>query len=253
MIVRWIACFVCLLTYAYAQEENFLLIDGATGDALVALGPHIEERVTPCSTFKVPLSLMGYDAGILIDETSPTWEFQEGYLDYIESWKAPQTPLSWMKNSCVWYSQLLAIRLGEERVGDYLALFNYGNRDLSGGLTVAWLGSSLKISPSEQVALIRTMVREELPVSALATRMTRSLLFKEELPGGWKLFGKTGFGSMAGGDKVRLQVGWFVGWVESEAGFFPFAYNVRNAKIDLDARIPRVKELLASSNGPLRE
>jgi len=54
-------------------EENFLLLDCSTGETLQESGPHIEERITPCSTFKIALSLMGFDAGILQDEEHPQW------------------------------------------------------------------------------------------------------------------------------------------------------------------------------------
>ncbi len=78
--------------YAFSTEENFLLINGVTDEIVLELGPHINERISPCSTFKITLSLMGYDAGILKDEKTPIWDFQEGYDDWLESWKAPQTP-----------------------------------------------------------------------------------------------------------------------------------------------------------------
>jgi beta-lactamase class D len=98
-----------------AKEENFLLVKGVTNEIVVELGPSINERISPCSTFKIILSLMGYDAGILKDEKTPIWDFQDGYDDWLESWKAPQSPQSWMKYSCVWYSKILALQLGMEK------------------------------------------------------------------------------------------------------------------------------------------
>lgn len=114
-------------------------------------------RHAPCSTFKIVLSLIGYNEGLLLNETHPEWPFQEGYLDDLERWKQAHTPLMWMKNSCVWYSQVLAQKLGIARFKEYIEEMNYGNRDVSGdkgqdnGLTRSWLSSSLKISPEEQV------------------------------------------------------------------------------------------------------
>jgi beta-lactamase class D len=69
------------------------------------------------------------------------------------------------------------------------------------------------------------------------------------LPGGWNLFGKTGWtGSMTGEDGKNSEIGWFVGWVEKDDKFFPFAYNIYEDKINLAQRIPRVKKLLVQSN-----
>lgn len=243
----------CLLlvfpcVYSFSAEENFLLINGVSNEKILELGPHIHERVSPCSTFKIALSLMGYDKEILKDEKTPTWLFQEGYDHFLESWKNPQTPGSWMKTSCVWFSRVLATQLGSENMQRYLALLEYGNQDISGGLTEAWLVSSLKISPKEQVDFIQKALLGKLPILNNALQMTKNLLFLEQLPGGWNLFGKTGWtGSMKGEDGKISEMGWFVGWVEKEEKFFPFAYHICENKIDLAQRIPRVKELLMQS------
>jgi beta-lactamase class D len=252
LLSKLIACFLFIFpcVYAFSVEENFLLINGVTDEVVFELGPHINEYITPCSTFKIVLSLMGYDAGILKDEKTPTWTFQEGYDEYLDSWKTPQTPQSWMKTSCLWYSKVLALQLGLEKIQNYLALLEYGNQDMSGGLTdVAWVNSSLKISPRGQVDFIQKMIHGKLPISSNAIQRTKVLLFVDELPEGWKLFGKTGWGgSIREQDSKNLEVGWFIGWVEKDNIFFPFAYNIRERKINLAQRIPRVKQLLVESN-----
>ena len=248
-----------LLAFPSAQiysEENFLLIDGITNETILEIGPHINERISPCSSFKITLSLMGYDAGILENENTPTWDFQNGYDDWLPTWRAPLTPQLWMQYSCVWYSKVLSLKLGIEKMQSYLDAFAYGNQDMSGGLAhpgpnadPAWINSSIKISPREQVGFIQKMVQHTLPISSHAIQMTKAITFKEELPKGWKLFGKTGWsGSDITKDGKTLEHGWFVGWVEKEHRFFPFAYLIREQKINLDKRIPRVKQLLVESN-----
>lgn len=197
---------------------------------------------------------MGYDGGVLKDEKSPIWDFQEGYDDDFETWKASLDPQSWMKYSCVWYAKLLALQLGQEKVQNYLTLFEYGNQDLSAGLVPPgpkdppWINSSLKISPKEQVDFIQKMLLKKLPISNHALQMAQKILFKEILPQGWKLFGKTGSsGSDIARDGKTLEFGWFVGWIEKEHSVFPFAYLIRGQKIDFDQRVPRVKQLLLES------
>jgi len=253
--LKVIICFFCFFSLqGFSVEENFLLIDGSTNEEVVVLGPHMDEQVSPCSTFKIPLSLMGYDVGVLQDEENPTWDFQEGYDDFLETWKTPQSLQSWMKYSCVWYSKVLSLHLGLETIQNYLVSLEYGNHDMSGGLAnpgptdPAWINSSLKISPREQAAFIQKMVGGQLPLSNNSVQMTKVLLFKEELPEGWKLFGKTGWsGSIGRHDDKILELGWFVGWIEKGQRFFPFAYLIREKKINLERRIPRVKELLVDS------
>lgn len=198
-----------------------------------------ELRYSPCSTFKIALSLMGYDAGILKDETHPEWPFKVGYPDYIEAWKKAQNPRLWIKNSCVWYSQVLTQKLGMHKFKDYVVKFNYGNKDVSGdkgkgnGLTHAWLSSSLEISPEEQSVLLLKLLSNQLPVNRKAHEMTKNILFMETLPHGWKLYGKTGSGSLLSMDKTKkldLQHGWFVGWIQRNGQIFVFVNHIIDDK-----------------------
>ena len=65
---------------------------------------------------------------------------------------------------------------------------------------------------------------------------------------GWELFGKTGWsGPNISKDEKILENGWFVGWIEKDHNFFPFAYLIREQKINLGQRISRIKELLVES------
>src|SRR5574342_335367 len=249
-------CFLVFHMLAVAAEESFILIDGFTNATVLQMGPHIEERISPCSTFKIILCLIGYDAGVLIDGFTPTWNFKEGYDDWLPTWRAPQTPKSFMQYSCVWYSKILSLELGLRKIQNYLTAMEYGNQDISGGFAEpgpndpAWINSSLAISPREQANFIQKMILGKLPLSSNAVKKTRSLLFKGETPEGWRLFGKTGWSGSK--DGKALEHGWFVGWIEKNHQFFPFAYLIRERKINLDQRIPRVRQLLNDS-GILRE
>ncbi len=222
-----------------AAEETFILLDARRNIELASLGPGIHRRVSPCSTFKIPLSLMGYDSGILLDETAPVFPFQEGYSTYRESWKSSQTPQTWIQTSCVWYSQVLADLMGLQLLTQYISAFDYGNRDLTGGLTAFWLTSTLEISPYEQALFLQKLVQRTLPISNRAFDMTCTLFKLHDLPNGWTLYGKTGYGTFPT-DAIR----WFVGWIERAERTYVFAYNLRDTTIDLSLTIPRVTELL---------
>ncbi len=243
----------CLQSYA---EENFLLINGVTEEVIFEMGPSTSEQISPCSSFKIALSLMGYDAEILKDENSPVWVYQEGYDDFLPTWKGPLSPQTWMNYSCIWYSKVLAKELGADKIQSYLDSTEYGNQDISGGSielgsgnTPSWVCSSLKISVKEQVDFIQNMIQGKLLFSNHAVQMTKTILFKEELADGWKLFGKTGWsGSYITLDGITLEHGWFVGWIEKDFEIYPFAYLIREPKINLGQRIPRVKQLLMESN-----
>lgn len=206
-------------------------------------------RYSPCSTFKISLSLMGYDAGILKDETHPQLPFKPEYEAFLESWKDPQTPTSWMKNSCVWYSQVLTPQLGMKKLQNYVKKFNYGNQDLSGdkgqnnGLTKAWLSSSLEISPQEQVVFLEKLLSNELPVSKHAHIMTKKILYVQELAGGWHLYGKTGSGCLLGSDRSKTEIkhGWFIGWIEKGDQKIIFVNHIVDDKKEEQHAGPRAR------------
>lgn len=145
-----------------------------------------------------------------------------------------------MRYSCFWYSKVLASKLGQGELQRFVDLLDYGNRDLSDTKTDAvWVSSSLKISPREQVAFVQKMISWQLPLSLRSVEMTKRLVFREELPNGWKLYGKTGLST-----RFELHHTWFVGWIEKEDRKLPFAYLLRAKTIDFKLREERVKELL---------
>ena len=170
-------------------------------------------RFAPCSTFKVALALMAFDKGILKDETT-TYKW-DGVQHEIQSWNRDTSAADWMRNSVVWYSQRITPQLGPEAIKDYLARFDYGNRDISGGLMTFWLGSTLNISADEQLRFWQRFWRGDLPVSRYATDTTKKLIHLETSPSGMELSGKTGSHTT---DKEEL--GWFVGHLAGPKGEF---------------------------------
>ena len=227
---------------ADASSGRLLRQEGACG-----------ERVTPASTFKIALSLMGYDSGYLSDEHLPALPFKPGYADWMPAWRATTDPTSWIKNSVVWYSQLLTEWLGRERLQHYVTAFGYGNADLRGdagqdnGLTHAWLTSSLQISPLEQLAFLHRLIARQLPVSARAYDLTARLTLLEVLPGGWEVHGKTGNGfrqNADGSSERRLQVGWFVGWAVQGTRVVAFARCLTDETPQADSAAKRARESL---------
>lgn len=175
-------------------------------------------REPPCSTFKVPLSLMAFDQGILKDETTTfRWD---GVDRGNPNWNRDTSAADWIKYSVVWYSQRLTPRLGPETITNYLARFDYGNRDISGGLTTFWLGSSLKISADEQLQFWKRFWRGNLPVSRHAVETTKNITRLETSPSGMTLSGKTGSHTT-----TNEELGWFVGHLEGTKGEYLVIVN----------------------------
>lgn len=199
-----------------------------------------ERRSSPASTFKVPLSVMGYDAGILTSGDEPAWPYKPEYKTWNEAWKKTTTPRSWLKDSVLWYSHVLTNELGAKRFAGYVDQFAYGNRDASGdkgknnGLTRAWLSaSSLQISPVEQIAFLNKLLKRELPVSREAQDQAMAIMPAFPLTDGWTAYGKTGTGfqpTRSGSFDRSRQFGWFVGWAQKGERKVLFARLIRDER-----------------------
>jgi beta-lactamase class D len=236
-----------------------VILDGRSGDVLLREGT-CDQRLAPFSTFKLPLAVMGYDAGILVNDVTPRWEWHAG-LTAPERDHKPVDPTIWERDSVLWYSREITRLLGRDAFERYVAELDYGNGDGSGtpgednGLTNAWLGASLTISPDEQAAFVRRLLHGALPVDVDAQAWATSIL-PDFAAADWTVSGKTGSGwvSDANGAFYRDRpLGWFVGWAQRGDTVVVFA-RLRVDAQRSDANLgPLVREsLLADLPGLLR-
>jgi beta-lactamase class D len=172
------------------------------------------QEFAPCSTFKIAIALMAFDKGILKDgNTTFKWDgIDRGNPD----WNRDTSAQDWLKYSVVWFSQRITPQLGPATITNYLVGFDYGNRDISGGLTNFWLGSTLKISANEEIEFLKELWRDQLPVSHRAMALTREIIPVEISPSGNRLAGKTG---------SHKTLGWFVGHLDAKDGEYLVAVN----------------------------
>jgi beta-lactamase class D len=202
--------------------------------------PHnyCNQRIAPDSTFKIALSLMAFNQGVINQHTVFKWN---GKTEDLPDWNQDQTPDRWLKYSVLWVSQQITPQLGYARIKHYLAGFNYGNQNFSGdlgknnGLTHAWLGSSLKISAQEQLAFLKAMLTNELPISSDAILYTKKNMYLGQLDNGANYYGKTGSGRHGRNERLvnpsLLRDGWFVGFVENNNQQYIFVSNLTDIKI----------------------
>lgn len=234
--------------------ECSLIVDAESGETVYQDGV-CDQPVSPASTFKLPLALIGYDTGILVDEHTPSWDYKPEFKAVKRDHRAVD-PTIWERDSVVWFSQEITRRLGDERFAAYINKFSYGNKDISGnagkkdGLTHSWLSSSLKISPIEQVGFLRSIVSRKLPLSAEAYDMTSAVLPAFQA-GDWRVQGKTGSGwlsNKAGKVDANHPFGWFVGWAEKNGRKLVFARLVvdddrANSRMGLKVRAAFLEQL----------
>ena len=225
------------ITQVEAETVCTIVVDEAAVEVLHQVGD-CDSRVTPASTFKIALALMGFDAGILQDAHMPALPFHEGYPDWGgDSWRQTTDPKRWMKFSVVWFSRQITPMLGIPRLTQYASSFAYGNADFSGdygqtnGLERAWMTSSLQISPREQANFLSRMIRYDLPISAESIDRTLAIIEFTETSSGWRIWGKTGAayprGDTGSFDYARGW-GWFVGWAKRDGTTLIFAHLLQD-------------------------
>lgn len=200
-----------------------LVVDAATGAIIRRQGP-CGQAFSPCSSFKLAIAAMGFDAGVLADPHHPRLEYRPEYGAQADRDKKAVDPTIWLADSIVWYSQQITLGLGMDRFRGYVDQFAYGNRDLTGnpgendGLTQAWLMSSLQISPDQQVDFIKRLLDGQLGITDHAFAMLDATVPVYGGAGGWSIRGKSGSGwlrSESGAYDMNRPQGWFVGWADN--------------------------------------
>jgi beta-lactamase class D len=90
------------------------------------------------------------------------------------------------------------------------------------------MGSSLRISPDEQVAFLGRLQRGQFPVAKKNLEIVKETLAQDSGPG-WRLVAKTGSSSTG--------EGWLVGWVEVAGGGCAFALHLDAPSHDEPTRV----------------
>lgn len=204
-----------------------------------------QQRFSPHSTFKIPNSLIALETGIIKDENvvvayDRTQHPPEAWWPV--EWQRPQNMRRAIKYSVVWFYQEIAKKVGKPQYQKYLKQFQYGNQDVSGNIEHFWLGSSLQISPNEQVEFLKKFYNGKLGVSNRTTNIVKDILVLEQ-NNDYKLSGKTGCASPANNCNT---LSWLVGYLEKADNIYFFATNIEGngQEISTKKRIALTKQAL---------
>lgn len=190
-----------------------------------------EKRSSPCSTFKIFSTYVGLDMGVIqMNDSVRTWN---GTRYWYEPWNRDIGLPDAFRQSCVWYYRQVIDDIGQPVMQAYIDEMNYGNRDISdwqGDLNEGepltdlkgfWLESSLKISPKEQIQVLRRIM-ERPEKGELANTLKLLMLTRDDAATGLKVYGKTGFGRVDG----KNTDAWFVGLYEKNGKTAYFALRL---------------------------
>jgi beta-lactamase class D len=179
------------------------------------------EAKLPASTFKIPNSLIALETGVVGDPDKDVFKW-DGVVRSIDAWNRDHTMRSAIAASAVPVYQEIARRIGAERMQKYLDLFEYGNRDIGGGIDQFWLTGNLRIDPVQQVDFVDRLRRGVLPVSKRSQDLVRDILPVTKV-GDSLIRAKSG---LLGAEIGKPSLGWMVGWAEKGSAQTVFALNL---------------------------
>ena len=210
-----------LSSYFSGFEGSFVLYDLQNDRYIIYNKDKSITRVSPDSTYKIFDALIGLESGIINNKNSAIKWSGKNYP--YESWNKDQDLGSAVKNSVNWYFQDIDKQIGREKLQSYYKKMAYGNYNLTGRVSDYWLESSLRISPLEQVQVLKDFYTNNMVFKKENINTVKNALKLSEKNGA-VLSGKTGTGAVNG----KNINGWFIGYVEKGGKTFIFAANIQN-------------------------
>ena len=215
-------------------DGSFALLNNSTGDIRLYNKDIYLKRFLPASTFKIANSLIGLETGKITDEKMviPWDHVNRNNPD----WNKDLTMQEAFKISAVNYYQEVARRIGHDTMKRWIDSLHYGNMNISGPIDSFWLNNTLKISPDEQLGLVKKLYFDKLPFQKGVQQTVRDVMLRESNTL-YKLSYKTGLGY----DEEQQAIGWVVGWIEENRHVYFFVTLVRTPDRTVDMNTVRLK------------
>ena len=201
-------------------KGSFVLYDSSKDAWTIYNKEAALEQITPNSTYKIYDALLGLESGIITPvQSKMTWNGEEYPFD---AWESDQDLSSAMHSSVNWYFQHIDSMAGLNNVESFLQNIGYGNQKISNNIDLYWTDFSLKISPIEQVELLRKFYQNDFGFSDNNINAVKNAILIGNTSHG-TLSGKTGTGRVDGQDTN----GWFIGYIEKSGHVYYFATNIQ--------------------------
>jgi beta-lactamase class D len=225
----------------------FAMMDNGTGTFTVYnLSRYRDSAYLPASTFKIVNSLIGLQTGRIINDSMVIkWD---GITRSMADWNKDLTMYDAFRVSSVPYYQEVARRIGKDTMQFWLDSLKYGAKSDTQRFVIHtpvdsfWLDNSLKVTPDEQLGLIKRLYFNQLPFFKSYQEMVkRAMLFENNT--NYRLGYKTGWGFT----ENKHALGWIVGWIEENNHPYFFVLNIESPdeKYDMsEVRLKMLKDIL---------
>jgi len=225
----------------------FALLDNTTGEFTVYnLARYRDSAFLPASTFDVVNALIGLQTGVISSDSMViSWD---GIKRPFPEWNKNLTMYEAFRASAVPYFQEVARRIGKDTMQRWLDSLSYGTKRLKTRVDTFWLDHSLKISPDEQLGLVKRLYFNQLPFFKVNQEtVKRAMIFEQNTA--YTLAYKTGWG--AWDPAHQKHISWMVGWIEEnkQPRFFVLNLQSKDPKFDMPAMQMRILKSILQQLG----
>lgn len=210
----------------------FTLLNNATGAVTVYNMEMDTMRFLPASTFKIVNSLIGLETGAITNDSMVIrWD---GVRRSQKEWNRNLDLPTAFKVSSVPYFQEVARRIGKDTMQQWINHIGYGNKVVGEPVDSFWLNNQIKISPDEQLGLMKKLYFDQLPFRNSTHQTVRNMMLVEDNTL-YRLSFKTGWGF----NEQNESIGWVVGWIEENTHVYFFVTLVKSEDPEID--MPNVR------------
>ncbi|NEP18324.1 MAG: class D beta-lactamase [Leptolyngbya sp. SIO4C1] len=177
----------------------------------------------PASTYKILNSLIALETGVIANDLAIlTWD---GVERFVPAWNRDLNMRTAFNLSAVWFYQVLARRIGHDRMQQWVTEVGYGNSTIGPAedIDTFWLTGDLRITPEEQIRFLQRLYGNDLPFSEEVIATVKDIMVVEQTPE-YTIRVKTGWAGL--GEADQPQIGWYVGYLEQADNVYFFATNI---------------------------
>jgi beta-lactamase class D OXA-209 len=179
-----------------------------------------EEGFLPASTFKILNTLVALEEGIT--DTLGNVFLWNGKENRPAQWERDMTLMEAFQFSCVPCFQALAREIGVNKMREYIDCTGYGRMDVNDeNIDRFWLVGNSRITPMEQIGFLRVIYNNKSDCFSGSTYRKLKDIMVFDVGETFVMRAKTGWSISHG-----QNIGWFVGYVETDSDTWFFATNV---------------------------
>jgi beta-lactamase class D len=218
----------------YNSKGCFSFLNNATGEITVYNIGSDTTRYIPGTSFHIPLSLFALQNGTVPDENSVIQS-----TDSTQQMQCTSLTSAFQNNADSCFT-LIAKKMKEAAFKKWMDSLHYGNTNTGKNFLQCWKDRSLKISPDEQLGLMKKLYFDQLPFRQSVQKSVRDMMKVEDnnlYTLSWKQ-----------SEPIKTTEGtyssWVTGWIEENRHVYFFVTYAESTVQNKDNSASITKDIL---------